>query len=171
MILSLAGYMGCGKSHISKVLHQKTGFRLIDLDREIVVQNGTPIPDIFRTKGEIFFRKEERRILEETLSRDEDIILSLGGGTPAYYDNITVINAGSTSFFLRATVATLTIRLSRQQAKRPLIADIPAGDLPQFISKHLFERNPYYAQCLYTVDTDGKLPETIAGEIIRLAAL
>jgi len=68
MILSLAGYMGSGKSHISKLLSKKTGFPLIDLDKEIVRHNNATIPEIFQQKGEIFFRKEERRILQELLN-------------------------------------------------------------------------------------------------------
>lgn len=171
MILSLAGYMGSGKSHISKLLSKKTGFPLIDLDKEIVRYSNATIPEIFQQKGEIFFRKEERRILQELLNSGDKMILSLGGGTPAYYDNIELINKSSTSIYLRANIGTLVDRLSRQKAKRPLIANLSDEELPEFIAKHLFERNPYYSQCQFTVDTDGKAPEDIVNEIILLVGL
>lgn len=166
MIISLAGYMGSGKSHIATILSEKTGFKSIDLDKEIIFRNKSSITEIFAKKGEIFFRKQERELLEEILATENNIILSLGGGTPAYYNNMDVINSNSMSIYLRTSVATLTERLKKQKAKRPLIANIADEDLPEFIAKHLFERNPYYGKCKITVDTDRKFPEDIADEII-----
>ena len=84
MIISLLGYMGSGKSHISKNLSKKINFKLIDLDQQISDEHQQTIPEIFEKKGEIYFRKEEKRILEELLNSDENLILSLGGGTPVY---------------------------------------------------------------------------------------
>ncbi|MDO5616678.1 MAG: shikimate kinase, partial [Cruoricaptor ignavus] len=72
------------------------------------------------------------------------------------------------SIYLRAKIPTLCERLLKQKFKRPLIANIPEENLPEFIAKHLFERNPFYNQCEFTVDTDDKTPEEIAGEIIGL---
>ena len=104
MIISLLGYMGSGKSHISKNLSQKINFKLIDLDQKISEQHGISIPEIFQTRGEIYFRKEEKRILEQLLNSEENLILSLGGGTPVYYNNMNIINEKSKSIFLRASV-------------------------------------------------------------------
>lgn len=168
MIISLIGYMGSGKSHISKVLSQKLQFKLIDLDKEISFKNNSAINEIFEKKGEIYFRKQEREMLEEVLMTPEPCILSLGGGTPAYYNNIFLINAHSQSVFLRTSVNTLAQRLLKQKNKRPLIASQKDDDLPEFIAKHLFERNHYYSQAKFTVDTDGKDPEQIADEIAAL---
>lgn len=171
MIISLAGYMGSGKSHIAKILSDKTGFKLIDLDKEIISRNKSTIAEIFSKKGEIFFRKQEREILEEILATQNNAVLSLGGGTPAYYNNMEVINSSSMSIFLRTSVTTLSERLKKQKAKRPLIANISDDDLPEFIAKHLFERNPFYSKCRFTVDTDRKEPEEIVEEIIQLLHL
>ncbi|QOW11803.1 shikimate kinase [Kaistella flava (ex Peng et al. 2021)] len=168
MIISLIGYMGSGKSHISKVLSQKTNLKLIDLDKEIFFKNNMTIPEIFEKKGEIYFRKQERLILEELFDTEKDCILSLGGGTPAYYNNIELITQKSESVYLRSSVKTLTERLLKQKQKRPLIAKIPDGDLPEFIAKHLFERQVFYGQAKYTVVTDSKTPDEITDEIIAL---
>lgn len=166
MLISLIGYMGSGKSHISKILSEKLNFRRIDLDKAIAEDEGMSIPEIFQKKGEIYFRKREKEILEGILDAGEDNVLSLGGGTPVYFDNIDRINEKSVSIFLRSGVGTLTERLLKQKSKRPLIARIQDEELPEFISKHLFERNPYYSKAKMIVDTDGKEDTEIVEEII-----
>lgn len=168
MIISLIGYMGSGKSHISKVLSQKMSLKLIDLDKEIFLKNGMTIPEIFEKKGEIYFRKEERRLLEEILNTEKNCILSLGGGTPAYFNNMELINEKSESIYLRTTVKTLTERLLKQKQKRPLIAKIPDEQLPEFIGQHLFERQLFYSKAKHTVIADSKVPDDIAAEIAAL---
>ncbi|OWK73675.1 shikimate kinase [Flavobacteriaceae bacterium JJC] len=168
MIISLVGYMGSGKSHISKVLSNKINFKLIDLDRQISLKNKMTIPEIFEKRGEIYFRKQENEILKEVLSSSEDCILSVGGGTPAYFNNMEIINQHSESVFLRTSVTNLTERILKQKDKRPLVANIAEEDLPEFIAKHLFERNIYYSQAKFTIDTDGKEPEQIVDEILTL---
>lgn len=168
MVISLLGYMGSGKTHISKLLSSKLNFKLIDLDFEIVTKEQMPVADIFEKKGEIYFRKQERLILENILHNHENTVLSLGGGTPVYYDNMDFINKASTSFYLSPSIKTLYERLSRGKEKRPLIARIPDEDLPEFIAKHLFERSPFYSKAQYTIYTDNKSAEEIVAEITNL---
>lgn len=168
MIISLLGYMGSGKSHVSKNLSKKLNFPLIDLDQKISEEHQLSIPEIFQNKGEIFFRKEEKRILESILNERSNIILSLGGGTPVYYNNMDLINQFSKSIFLRASVKTLTERIMLQKNSRPLIARLEDNDIPEFIAKHLFERNPFYGKSHFTIDTDSKTASEISDEIIRL---
>lgn len=165
MIISLIGYMGSGKSHISKVLSDKRKLKLIDLDHQIFLKNKMTIPQIFEKKGEIYFRKQERELLEEILATEDHLILSVGGGTPAYYNNIEVLNEYSETVFLRASVSTLAERLLKHKQKRPLIANIADENLHEFIAKHLFERNHYYAKAKYTIDTDQKEIDQIVDEI------
>lgn len=167
MIISLVGYMGSGKSHISKILSEKLNFKLIDLDKEISRRNKLTIPEIFEKKGEIYFRKLERETLEEILASQENVILSLGGGTPVYYNNMEIINHNSKSVFLRASVRTLSERLLKQKEKRPLITNISDENLPEFIAKHLFERNEFYNKAQASVITDNRTPEDIVDEIIE----
>jgi len=168
MIISLLGYMGSGKSHISKNLSQKINFKLIDLDHQISEEHQLSIPEIFEKRGEIYFRKEEKRILEELLNSEENLVLSLGGGTPVYYENMNIINEKSKSFFLRASVNTLTNRVLLQKNSRPLISKLEDSDIPEFIAKHLFERNPYYSKAHFTIDTDSKNAVEVSDEITKL---
>jgi shikimate kinase len=167
MILSLLGYMGSGKTHISKILSEKINFKFIDLDKEISKKKKQTIPEIFKTKGEIYFRKLEREVLEELLATEKNAVLSLGGGTPAYYNNMEIINHNSKSIFLTASISTLSERLNKQKEKRPLIAHLTDEDLPEFIAKHLFERNTFYQKSQYIIKTDAKTPEQIVEEIIE----
>lgn len=165
MIISLIGYMGSGKSHISKLLGDNIEFEVFDLDKEISRKNKMTIPEIFEKKGEIFFRKAEKETLEELLASKENCILSVGGGTPTFYNNMDLLNDKSITFYLRANINTLTERLKKQKEKRPLIAKIAGENLPEFIAKHLFERNVFYNKAQYIIDTDNKNPDEIV-EII-----
>ncbi|MET3538858.1 shikimate kinase [Chryseobacterium limigenitum] len=167
MIISLVGYMGSGKSHISKILSEKINFKLIDLDKEISRRNKLTIPEIFEKKGEIYFRKLERETLEELLATEENLVLSLGGGTPVYYNNMEIVNLNSKSVFLRASIKTLSERISKQKEKRPIIANISDENLPEFIAKHLFERNEFYSKAQFNIITDSREPEDIVNEIIE----
>ena len=169
MIITLVGYMGTGKSHISNILSSKLNFKLFDLDQEISNKFELSIAEIFKNHGEIFFRKAEKETLNEILSSEEHLILSVGGGTPVYYDNMERINDKSISIYLRTGVSTLTERLKKNKQKRPLIAKIADEDLPEFIAKHLFERNSFYSKAHYIVDTDQKTTEEVAEEIIQIA--
>ena len=158
--------MGSGKTHVSKILSEKINFKLIDLDEAISDKHQQSISEIFQKKGEIYFRKEEKSVLENILHTENSVVLSLGGGTPVYYNNMEVINENSVSVFLRASVSTLTQRLLSEKGKRPLISHISDDDLPEFIAKHLFERNNFYNQAKIIIDTDRKSPSEIAEEII-----
>ncbi len=166
MIISLVGYMGSGKSHISKLLSSKLHYKLLDLDKEISLRLNKSIPEIFQKDGEIYFRKKEKEILEDILQEKENSILSVGGGTPTFYRNMDAINEKTTSFFLRTSVKTLSERILKNKEKRPLLARIPDEELPEFIAKHLFERNQFYQKANYIIETEGKSPEEILKEII-----
>ena len=160
------GYMGSGKTLVSKELSILNNFKIFDLDTEISKQNNRSITEIFKEKGEIFFRKTEKEVLEKILSSEKNIILSLGGGTPCYYNNIDSINEKTISVFLKTNVKTLAQRLSSEKDKRPLIQNISNEDLPEFIAKHLFERNPFYNQAKITINTDNLSTKEIAEEIL-----
>lgn len=171
MIISLLGYMGSGKTHVSKLLSNAINFELIDLDDAIEEKTGKSIPELFEERGEIYFRKIENQTLTEILQHRDDLILSLGGGTPVYYNNMELINQHSVSVYLRTSVTSLSERLLRAKHKRPIIERIPKEDLPEFIAKHLFERNAYYSQAHHIFDTDQKSLETVSNEIKKTLLL
>lgn len=167
MNIILIGYMGSGKSTVGKLLSEKLNFEFIDLDAYLQEKENLTIPQIFETKGEIYFRKKEHFYLKKLLRRDA-VVLSLGGGTPCYGNNMSAIlnTPQAHSVYLKSSIPSLVQRLSPEKATRPLIAHLNTDDeLVEFIGKHLFERSVFYGQSQLTVVTDGKSVAAIAKEI------
>ena len=159
--------MGSGKTAVGKALAKALHFTFIDLDAYIVDKECMEISEIFATKGEIYFRKIENQYLKEVLSIKNNIVLSTGGGTPCYGTNLEIINSTTNfSVYLSASIPTLTERLIKEKAKRPLIANLNDEELPEFIGKHLFERATYYTQAKATVPVNNKTVSQIVEEIV-----
>ncbi|MRJ08257.1 shikimate kinase [Ornithobacterium rhinotracheale] len=167
MLISLVGYMGSGKTSVASALSQKLQCRWADLDHEIENFEKIKISEIFKQKGEIYFRKLENQLLEKLLQSPEPMVLSLGGGAPMFYNNMELLLAHSESFYLFASPAELATRLAKGKAQRPLIQHLSDEELPEFIAKHLFERNPKYQMAKYTINTQGLSPDGVADEIIQ----
>lgn len=166
--ITLLGYMGCGKSTIAKKLAKRLGVACIDLDDYIEAQEQKTIATIFKNHGAIYFRKIESQYLQELLENQQYGIVALGGGTPCFGDNLSIINTHSESCYLKASVRILKNRLEKEQAKRPLIADIPKEELAAFIAKHLFERSRYYEQGKHIITIDGKKVNEVVDEVVFL---
>ena len=155
MKIILLGYMGSGKTTIGKILAERRKLPFIDLDHYIEEKEQMPISEIFNQKGEIYFRKKESDYLKELLESDKNFVLSLGGGTPCYGNNMLLISKSSENvFYLRCTPQSLTKRLLPEKKSRPLISKLKDEDLEEFIRKHLFERNPYYTKAKHTIIID-----------------
>ncbi len=167
MNISLIGYMGSGKSTIGKRLAEELNLNFIDLDEFIEQENNQSISSIFTQHGEIKFRKMERNALADILNLNSNAVISLGGGTPVYYNNIELINEKSFSIYLRLSIKDIINRLNHEKQKRPLIAHLNHEQLPEFIAKHLFERRSFYEQAYLTVDVKDKSVEEIVSEIIQ----
>ena len=168
MKIVLLGYMGSGKSTIAKELAKKINSTAIDLDDYIANYEKLSVSELFTQKGEIYFRKKESVYLQELLHNNENLVIAVGGGTPCYGNNIREILNGSSSFYLKASVKTLAVRLEKEKESRPLISGLPDDALEEFIAKHLFERRNYYEQANYIVSIDGKTIENIVEEIRQL---
>lgn len=162
----LLGYMTSGKSTIGKVLGEQLKIAFVDLDDKIADAEGIPVSEIFSRKGELFFRKKETEILSRQLDEESSFILSLGGGTPCYGKNLEIIHAKTeNTFYLKLNISSLLERLTNEKSKRPLVANIADDDLPEFIGKHLFERNQFYASAKRIIECDGKSVQWIVDEI------
>jgi shikimate kinase len=169
MHIVLLGYMGSGKSTIGKLLSSQTGQPFLDLDEYICQKEKRSISEIFAQKGEIYFRKKEHEYLKEVLENKQDMILSLGGGTPCYGNNMELILQYNTlSVYLKASIQTLTERLLKHKNSRPLIASLEDELVPEFIAKHLFERRFFYEQASQTIVIDHKSAMEIAAAILQL---
>lgn len=168
MKIILLGYMGSGKSTVARLLEKKLKLKAMDLDTIIESEAGQSIPEIFMERGEIYFRKLEHKVLKDTLESTDSFILALGGGTPCYSGNMDLLlNFTPMVFYLKMGIPSLTERLRSEKETRPLISHLSDDELPEFIGKHLFERQPFYMQAPHILISDNKSAEEIAGEIAR----
>ncbi len=168
MIIILIGYMGSGKSTIGQKLSETLHMDYLDLDAYIEKKEALTISELFRAKGEIYFRKIESHYLKDVLSKD-DLIVSLGGGTPCYGTNMQLIASAANvkSIYLKASIPQLTERLRKEKKDRPLISHLNTDEeLVEFIGKHLFERSIYYSQAEITLSVDKKSVNDIVEAIV-----
>ncbi|MGB5464082.1 MAG: shikimate kinase [Aureibaculum sp.] len=167
MKIVLLGYMASGKSTIGKKLAKKLNLPFKDLDELISEKEVSSIPEIFKNKGEIYFRKIEAEILHSFLQTENKFVLAVGGGTPCYGDNMDLINENSISVYLNASIKTIYNNLSKvkNKDKRPLVSKVNPEDLQEFIAKHLFERRPFYEKASLIVKIDQKSQKEITQEI------
>jgi len=135
--------MGCGKSTFGKELASKLNWDFIDLDDYIEEKEGACIVDIFKYKGEKYFRGLETKAVEATAKMKRTII-STGGGTPCFNDNIESINSLGLSVYIKLPPVVLKERLLNETNKRPLLSGLNEEELLTFIEGKLAEREGDY---------------------------
>lgn len=165
--------MGSGKSSIGKILSEKLNYKVVDLDDFIEDKEKMTVSEIFKTKGELYFRKKETVYVKELLELEGDFILSLGGGTPCYGTNMDIILEAkeAKSVYLKASLPKLSKKLFKKKAKRPLIAHIASeAQMMEFIGKHLFERSQFYSKAEFVVSTDDKTKKEVADAVLECMA-
>ena len=126
MIITLTGMMGCGKSSVGRELSGLLSLPFVDLDEYIESREGRSIRDIFEDEGEAAFRKMELESLKEILAQD-NIILSLGGGTITTPECADLVSARTFCIYLKASPATLLAHLEHESAGRPMLNPTDAG--------------------------------------------
>jgi shikimate kinase len=164
----LIGYMGSGKSTVGKALASELNLGFKDLDKLIEEEQGIPITELFRTQGEIYFRKVEAELLRSELLNKEEFVLASGGGTPCYAANMDFLNSRHEirTFYLKHSRESLVERLMPEKDHRPVIAHLSSREeLDDFLRKHLFERTFYYNQANHTIDCDGLTVDQIVNSI------
>ena len=154
----LAGFMGTGKSTVGRLAAIALGWCFIDMDAEIVVQEGMSIPYLFAQRGESAFRQIEREVLHQVLDRDEAVIAT-GGGALIDADNRAYAAAHSLLICLSAHPDTLAARLAGDSA-RPLLK----GDWRALLDR----RRAAYDSIMYQVDTTDKSAQQAAGEVLKI---
>jgi shikimate kinase len=141
----LIGFMGCGKTTAGKKLAALLGWKFVDLDREIEEFAGMKIPEIFRIKGEEWFRKTESELLRN-VRNDSDAIISTGGGSPCYADNMDYMIHSGLTIYIKMTPGQLKSRLSDSKDDRPLLKNLNEDELIGFIKQKLEEREYFYGK-------------------------
>lgn len=168
MKIFLLGYMGSGKTTVGNMLSSDMELQFYDLDEEIEKEEGKKISELFSEKGEVYFRKKERKTLEDVLNSEKELLVSLGGGTPCYGNNMEIIKANpeNKTVYLKYSIPYILERLWNERSSRPMISHLDDKEkLEEFIRKHLFERGFYYNQSDIIINCDDKSPEEIGAEI------
>ena len=149
----LIGYMGAGKTTIGKALSQSLALPFYDLDWYVEERYRRTIPQIFAENGEDGFREIERKVLHE-VAEFEDVIISCGGGTPCFFDNMEYMNRQAQTVYLQASPDVLFRHLKMGKVKRPLLKDKTEEEMKQYIRASLAQREPFYRQAKYTINVD-----------------
>ncbi|MFR0514665.1 shikimate kinase [Limosilactobacillus mucosae] len=161
MELILIGFMGSGKTTISRMLGKMLNAPVTDLDDEIVRRAGMTISDIFAQNGEEYFRQLEHDTLADIIKSDQGI-LATGGGTPMRPDNLTMLKGTSTPVVLLKASATETLRRIGGDSGRPLAKSLDEKGIADLQA----QRQVNYDACAdLTIKTDGLSPAAIAKEI------
>lgn len=147
--------MGVGKTTTGKALAKELNMKFLDLDFIIVDRLKLSVTDIFKVHGEDYFRKLERDILHETFA-EHNVIISTGGGTPCYFDNMKKMISNGVTFYLKAPAEVIAKRLESSYKTRPLFNNSGTIDPIKWITEKLKERDTYYEMARYKVDANHK---------------
>ncbi|MCC8174119.1 MAG: shikimate kinase [Odoribacter sp.] len=140
----LLGYMGSGKTKKGRKLAQKLGLDFIDLDEYICEKELKTVQELFSEIGEKGFRDKETFYLKEICCNNDNFILSTGGGTPCFNENMEFMNEEGYTIFLDTDIDILVERLIKGKHKRPLLRDLNDEELREFIQNHIAQRLPFY---------------------------
>lgn len=162
----LIGYMGTGKTTVGGGLSKALGLDFIDLDQFIQARYQKTIGQIFEEVGEEGFREIESKILHE-VGELENVVISAGGGTPCFHDNMSFMKQAGKTIYLKASPEILARRLNTCKEKRPLIKDKSEEELIVFVRESLQKREPYYADAHLIFETEELVRKEEAGIFIH----
>lgn len=149
----LIGYMGAGKTTVGKQLADNLGLMFYDLDWYITSRMHRTVAQIFEESGEEGFRKMEHNMLHE-VAEFENVVLSCGGGTPCFFDNMDYLNRQGETVYLKATPEVLYAHLKMGKTVRPLLLNKTPEEVEAFVKEQLAQREPYYLKAKHVLDVN-----------------
>lgn len=149
----LIGYMGAGKTTVGKQLADNLGLMFYDLDWYITSRMHRTVAQIFEESGEEGFRKMEHNMLHE-VAEFENVVLSCGGGTPCFFDNMDYLNQQGETVYLKATPEVLYAHLKMGKIVRPLLLNKTPEEVEAFVKEQLAQREPYYLKAKHVLDVN-----------------
>jgi shikimate kinase len=167
--LFLIGYMGCGKSSLGRKIAKASGMQFMDMDSIIEQREGASISDIFHYEGESYFRAAESALIEELGHSDGDMVISTGGGAPAWGENMELMNSLGTTVYLCRTAEQIASRLSPHgRQKRPKLRGLNDEELVAFMRENMAERHPFYAKAKHTLECAERSDAELIEHILEL---
>lgn len=147
----LIGYMGSGKTTVGRALAKELGLQFYDLDWYIESRRRKTVAQLFAEVGEDGFRQIERNMLHE-VAEFENVVVSCGGGTPCFFDNMDYMTQQADVVWLKAEPEVLYKHLLMGKTERPLLKGKSPEELISFIRQQLEQRTPYYSKATHAVD-------------------
>ena len=145
--------MCSGKTTLGRAFALKMGLQFIDMDWYIEGRFHKTVKQIFAELGEDAFREMERKMLHE-VGDFENVMISTGGGTACFFDNVQYMNQQGQTVYMKADVETLFNRLQIGKAKRPLLMNKTDEEMKQYITEQLAHREQFYSQATYVFDSN-----------------
>ena len=161
--IALIGFMGSGKSAVARILAEKLKRKLFSTDELIEKKEKRTIADIFTQNGEASFRRIEKEILAEIV-QEKGCVIDCGGGIILDDSNRRILKENCTLFYLKSTPDVIYKRI-KDQKKRPLL-NVP--DPKAKIEELLKVREPLYKEADVTINSDGRTPQDMAEEILKV---
>ena len=149
----LIGYMGAGKTTVGKDLAKALGVTFYDLDWYIESRMRRTVKSLFDERGEEGFRQIERNMLHE-VAEFENVVISCGGGTPCFFDNMDYLNRQAETVYLQATPAVLQQHLKLGKGVRPLLLVKTPEEIDVYIRQQLALREQYYLKAKHILDVN-----------------
>ncbi|RYZ50553.1 MAG: shikimate kinase [Sphingobacteriales bacterium] len=157
MRIFLIGFMGSGKTHWGRQLSDRLKMPFFDLDEVIIEDEKRSVTDIFDEHGEEYFRIKEKQVLETLVDDHQSVIISCGGGTPCFFNNIEYMKKYGLVVWLNTNVDVLGDRLLKQRSHRPVLSGLKDEELRSFIIKKMNERRMYYEQADVIIDNENDM--------------
>ena len=165
MRIALVGYMGSGKSTVGKLLAAHLRLPFVDLDNVIAQQEQMSIADIFKMKGEDYFRSCESNVLRTLLTDTPAFVLATGGGTPCFLENMKLLNEQSSTIYLNCDASIIHERIASATQDRPLFS----SDIKE-LQQHISSRILFYSMARYTVSNNSSAAEACTSILEKLVA-
>ena len=153
MTIFIIGYMASGKTTFGRALARRTGMQHIDLDFYIEQRFHSTVREIFANKGEAEFRRIEGAMLRE-VGEMSDVVISCGGGTPCFGDNIDYMNSRGLTVCLQAADEVIADRIIQAGNKRPLMAGKSREEIMRTLKDHMNIRKPFYSRAQLLISGD-----------------
>lgn len=162
-IIAIIGLMGVGKTTLGLKLANKLGYYFIDSDQEIEDRQKRSIREIFDTDGEKYFRNIEKNVIKEVILRQENIVLSLGGGAFMNDEVRAQLKENAIVIWLDASINNILHRVGYKN-NRPLLNEV---NKRKVLEKLMLERKPIYAQADLKFNTGVENQEMVVNKIVK----